>query len=184
MEFNLFYRGAIKSNSGHDEKHEIRLEFHKQLNLLWTLAPLKFHTDWKQIRENKELNSKIGLNNYVFLVSSNLNMYVELNINFLIPRKTSFQDIDNKLKTLCDALHLPDKNTEASKPRYDIQPILCLLEDDNLIYKLNADTEYLLENTFENNDRTIFKNEHDMITIIGVKIRGNRNIQEYSDLII
>jgi len=48
---------------------------------------------------------KVGQTRFAFLVAKKLDMYAELYVDVLIPKgSTSFKDIDNKLKTVCDAL--------------------------------------------------------------------------------
>jgi hypothetical protein len=57
-------------------------------------------------------------------------------------------DIDNRLKTLFDALRHPDKAQEL--PAGWVQhagerPLHCLLDDDRLISRINVDTDRLLD---------------------------------------
>lgn len=63
-------------------------------------------------------------------------------------------DIDNRLKTLLDALKMPKEPNEIPRddtPETDENPFYCLLEDDGLITKLSIDTAQLLE---KSEDRT------------------------------
>ena len=56
-------------------------------------------------------------------------------------------DIDNRLKTLLDAMRIPEAGesyTELS-PAPDEGPFFCLLEDDKLITKVSADTDDILD---------------------------------------
>ena len=56
-------------------------------------------------------------------------------------------DIDNRLKTLSDALRMPSK-AEAQQAQIDIRPdddpIHCLLQDDALVTKVTLETDRLL----------------------------------------
>jgi hypothetical protein len=55
-------------------------------------------------------------------------------------------DIDNRLKTLLDALRMPS-NVEAKQARIDTpddDPIHCLLQDDALVTKVSVETDRLL----------------------------------------
>jgi hypothetical protein len=54
-------------------------------------------------------------------------------------------DIDNRLKTLLDALTAPDQNQAPDgNPNPGTQPFFCLLEDDKLITGLSVKTDQLL----------------------------------------
>ena len=57
-------------------------------------------------------------------------------------------DIDNRIKTLIDALRLPNNQTELvgkdSKPRRGEAPFYCLLEDDSLVSGFSVETDTLL----------------------------------------
>ena len=57
-------------------------------------------------------------------------------------------DIDNRLKTLFDALKVPKESLAIppeDKPKDVETPFFCLLEDDNLITKVSVVTDRLLE---------------------------------------
>jgi hypothetical protein len=57
-------------------------------------------------------------------------------------------DIDNRLKTLLDALKIPDSSDALSRGvtlSGDETPFFCLLEDDNLITGINVKTDRLLD---------------------------------------
>src|SRR5438105_10912291 len=70
-------------------------------------------------------------------------------------------DIDNRLKTLFDALRLPKGAQELvgyDKPEVDEKPFFCLLEDDSLITHVSVETDVLLQPTgtrFDINDTRI-----------------------------
>lgn len=55
-------------------------------------------------------------------------------------------DIDNRLKTLLDALSIPkpDQIPQGDAQGNDEDPLHCLLEDDNLITGLNVSVDRLL----------------------------------------
>jgi hypothetical protein len=53
-------------------------------------------------------------------------------------------DIDNRLKTLFDALRMPQNDTEIPEGAAHHGIFLCLLEDDSLITKLSVDTSQIL----------------------------------------
>jgi hypothetical protein len=56
-------------------------------------------------------------------------------------------DIDNRLKTLLDAMTipLPGENYAAKTPAVDEAPFFCLFADDKLITKISAETDDMLQ---------------------------------------
>ncbi|MCA1600450.1 MAG: hypothetical protein LC776_01975 [Acidobacteria bacterium] len=59
-------------------------------------------------------------------------------------------DIDNRVKTLLDALRIPRESTALpsdDKPLDGETPFFCLLGEDRLITRLSVDTDRLLEKT-------------------------------------
>lgn len=155
MRFTLIYTGELKSNARPDHKHELRKEFHSQLKFLWQQPPLVDHIGWYESskrRSNVDLNRKIGEFRFVPLVSPDLNLVCNLNISILRPEPpgaliTQGGDIDNRLKTLFDALRIPKNESELPKnaiPTSDEVPFFCLLEDDNLITSVSVKTDRYL----------------------------------------
>lgn len=79
-------------------------------------------------------------------------MVAELDVTLLRPEApgsviTQGGDIDNRLKTLLDALRMPKTDAEIPKgdtPGQDEGPFFCLLEDDNLVTHLSVTTDRLL----------------------------------------
>ena len=98
------------------------------------------------------LNRVVGPFRFVPLVSPSLNLICELHIFMLRPESpgaliTQGGDIDNRLKTLFDALRMPKKESELPKDAVvapDEDPFFCLLEDDNLITGVSVKTDRLL----------------------------------------
>jgi hypothetical protein len=86
-------------------------------------------------------------------VSSKIFLVAELSIRFLRPQAPGSLirhggDIDNRLKTLLDALRMPAKINELppqAKPGEDEDPYFFLLEDDTLVTSLSVRTDQLLE---------------------------------------
>ncbi len=56
-------------------------------------------------------------------------------------------DIDNRLKTLFDAMRIPVATEDYIRriPADDEKPMYCLLEDDKLITKITVETDQLLQ---------------------------------------
>jgi len=64
-------------------------------------------------------------------------------------------DIDNRLKTLFDALRIPEagENYHLNTKEAGETPFFCLLEDDKLITKVSVETDQLLQ--FVTPDRSV-----------------------------
>ena len=156
MEFTLYYRGELKANRGAKDKQKLRRHFHEQLKALWQQPPLvnkHFYFDKHSSSSDRVLilKSKGGFD-FVPLVSENLNLVAELRITMLRPSTPGAiiqsGDIDNRLKTLLDALKIPSEPTalpRGDSPKQGEDPFFCLLEDDSLITKISVETDRLLE---------------------------------------
>lgn len=177
MEFRLTYEGPLPATQGNEvgsaksskpqQKHEIRRRFHPQLKRLWEITPF-LKTGVRSgpsalITEEspdsidlslEALAAKHGCDGWGFvpLVTAQLNLICALDILVLRPHAPgdviSAGDLDNRLKTLFDALRIPapnerysDRNAEDDEKPY----FFCLLEDDRLITKVSVETDQLLE---------------------------------------
>lgn len=176
MEFRLLYDGKLLGSSRNDtratHKHDVRRAFHKQLKRLWQTNPhLKARASRREtvkIGEGPEIttldiekmadNYRIGNYRCVPLVTSQEELACGLDVLFLRydqPGKTLIQsgDIDNRIKTLLDALRRPQTVEEAcDSPTAEEDPLFCLLEDDKLITDLAISTDLLLEPGRDVND--------------------------------
>jgi hypothetical protein len=155
LDFSLYYRGDLKSNARPLDKHNIRRQFHVQLKDLWNHLPLGLFAE-RLLQPSKE--GELGIlrdrHGYTFapLVCERLSLVAELNILLLWPAApgaiiTSGGDIDNRMKTLLDALKYPSEPTAlppGTSPAADEKPFYCLLEDDSLITKLSVETDRFL----------------------------------------
>ena len=152
MEFYLKYDGPLKSNAGAKDKHKIREYLYPQMKKLWDIEPLKsckddFLTSGNVGSVLKKIDGVI----FAPLVSGVLKCICQLDITILWPEEPGViagcgGDIDNRLKTLFDALQCPDINqVEPVKQSFvDKQPFFCLLENDKLITSVNIKTHTLL----------------------------------------
>lgn len=156
MDFTLYYRGELKANGRPADKHAIRRQFHLQLRDLWGHLPLSvFAKNLLRVPQPNDLGIFVQRHGFIFapLVSEKLGLVAELNIRLLWPAApgaiiTSGGDIDNRLKTLLDALKYPSEATALPAnvlPGEDESPFYCLLEDDSLVTKLSVETDRLLE---------------------------------------
>ena len=155
MEFRLIYQGPLKSNGSKEHKHQIRRALHPQLKELWNQPPLNDYREYLQPGPEKDSTSVIEtVGNFQFapLVTSRLNLIAELNIVLLRPGEpgrivTTSGDIDNRLKTLFDALRCPENEQEIpknEKPRDDETPFYCLMQNDALITSISVASDRLL----------------------------------------
>jgi hypothetical protein len=115
MEFRLLYQGPLASNGTLAQKHAIRASLHPQLQELWNHVPLDaYHAylDHPAPAGGFSVIRQVGGFNFAPLVCSQLRMYAEIDILLLRPGPlggviTQGGDIDNRLKTLFDALRYP-----------------------------------------------------------------------------
>lgn len=166
MQFRLTYEGKLLANGPTQHRHEIRKELHPQLRRLWTVLP-SLQEMRHPVRDLVEVNrgpdrsrveflaEQFSRNNYHFvpLVTRDLSVsFCGIDVLFLRPDQPGAilcrSDIDNRLKTLFDALKMPAGKEECGGynfPTEDEQPFYCLLEDDVLITKVSVETDFLLE---------------------------------------
>ena len=155
MRLTLHYRGLLRANGTTAHKHELRRVFHAQLRTLWAHSPLDECPTLLAPREdgNYSLLRPMGTFNFVPLISAEMAAIAELTITLLRPEPpgnllTQGGDIDNRLKTLFDALTMPrhaNALPEGAAPDTEENPFFCLLEDDNLVTSVQVRTEQLLE---------------------------------------
>jgi len=156
VQFSLFYRGDLKANRGAAEKHDLRRHFHVQLAELWKHLPLSDNREFlaSPTQQGKvSVVQEIGAFKFAPLVTKNLDMTAELEIVMLRPGSpgsviTHGGDIDNRLKTLLDALKIPSEPTalpSGALPGPDETPFFTLLEDDRLLTGISVRTDRLLD---------------------------------------
>jgi hypothetical protein len=163
--------------AGHKQK--IRRHFHRQLRHLWSVNKfLREHkifpthvASGRSIRSDAELLrgndplEKLSLleavasqyhefgYRFVPLVREEISLLCSLEILFLrrdIPGSIiSAGDIDNRIKTIIDALRRPRSQSELigadATPTSDDDPFFCLLEDDAQVSRLIVETDTLLD---------------------------------------
>lgn len=163
--------GVLPARAEH--KQEIRKVFHRQLKRLWEIhpylmrqpdppGPMQWRLDQAKVPLMRHNNSVEGLANrfsmngyrFVPLMTKDLEVLCSVDVLFLRndPPGSVVRsgDIDNRLKTLFDALTMPrDRNQLGSytKPDDGEDPFFCLLEDDSLITKASVETDTLLQPT-------------------------------------
>jgi hypothetical protein len=159
MYFRLTYRGDLRgqASSNIQHLHALRLHFHKQMAELWGQPPLnaKSHRAWlTRPREGGEygvLEMRSG-RRFAALVSTGNDLMCELGIVLLrrAPPGSVVRDggdLDNRLKTLLDALRIPDPSQVPKdwQPSDEEEPVMCLLSDDKLVTSLSITADRLLD---------------------------------------
>jgi hypothetical protein len=157
LKFTLYYRGPIGSNKL-EHKHAIRRVFHEQLKELWEQhRGLAFLSDPSHRHRHKK-EPQISSNNlygsaynWLYLIGEAHGISCSLDITFL--RRGSpgriirhGGDLDNKLKTLIDALKVPTHMEEHPKTpaKDDENPYFCVMQDDQYIDSIKIKSGRLL----------------------------------------
>jgi hypothetical protein len=160
MKFRLTFEGEIRprQSANLDDIHVIRRNLHPQLKRVWEHQPLSELKD-KWLRDQDPTNptlfyarvATIDKKKYAPLIGKDLG--AELDIIFLRQQAKGQLigqggDIDNRVKTLFDALRMPTKaevQQLGSIVDDDEDPLHCLLQDDALIHRANVETDRLLK---------------------------------------
>jgi hypothetical protein len=109
---------------------------------------------------------------FIPLITENLFLRCSLDILFLRPEERRFLmnsgDLDAKVKTVFDALRVPDdlKECGGSGPQEDESPFFCLLRDDKLISEIKVTSDELLTLPKERS-----MNPNDAFLVIHVKLQ-------------
>ena len=170
MKFRLYYQGPLHSSQGDyyapatdpkgNHKHNVRMVFHDQLKRLW-----ETHSGLKSITSSgmplpTVLATKYqscGIN-WVPLVNGMLSLHCHLDIVFLRRDRPGSifktRDLDNRLKTLFDALRRPIEMNQMQGVTIDRgnSPYYVLLENDDLISGVTVETDDLLDPPSEAGD--------------------------------
>jgi hypothetical protein len=169
LEFRLIYKGSLPaqgSGTGGSRvqvKHAIRRQLHSQLHEFWhghqllkRYAKCEYF-DAEAGGDKKTtgldlMSRKFTKGGYHFLplVGGEFGIACSLDILFLRRDNPgnlieSGGDIDNRIKTLFDALKIPEyDNQVVGSPQAGEDPFFCLLEDDKLITDVKITTDRLL----------------------------------------
>jgi hypothetical protein len=111
---------------------------------------MKDFFDWLSPAET--LVKPLGNFRFLPLVQQQLELIASLDIVLLRPEEpgnliTQGGDIDNRLKTLFDSLQMPrhvNQLPSREQIQEEVDPVYCLLEDDNLVTSLSVVTDRLL----------------------------------------
>jgi hypothetical protein len=181
MKFRLTYNGRLKSRSSatKEDKHEIRKKLHPQLRALWSRDPLAGRgahlTDPNAVVPEGQVSliERVGAFAFVPLASRTWFTVADVDVLFL-RRSPPGQlvghggDIDNRMKTLLDALRVPNaaELPSGAAPGKDEEPFYCLLQDDALVTTLSIRADEWLEQG----------DPRDVLLIIHVDVRPRRAI--------
>ena len=167
MRFTLYYRGQLPPNAGPDAKRAIRNELMPQLRDAWEHQPLD-KKNWLNPEYEYTAIKDVGAERFSAIVNDKHKAVAELEILFLRPEPigqliTQGGDIDNRMKTLLDALSIPQEGQLSTKERHDECDGVshCLLEDDNLISGLRISVDRLLGKSKGN----------EVLLVINVRVR-------------
>jgi hypothetical protein len=180
MEFRLVYRGPLKSNGGPEHKNQIRRYFHSQLKVLWEQhSGLRRLSDTTRAHQKHKKEPQLSVNNragntynFLYLIGEKHGLSCALDVLFLRRESAGglFEhrgDLDNRLKTLFDALKAPHEIDELpdGPAGADENPFFCALEDDKYIDRVTITTDRLLSPIDPRTSETV----RDVLLIIGVK---------------
>lgn len=173
MEFRLYYRGDLKANGNVQHKHAIREHIHRQLKILWMQKPLS-DLSKQMLNGQNEIGCIRPVEGFIFapLVQERMHLIADLHLTLLRPEEpgsilTQGGDIDNRLKTLFDALRMPKRKNEipaSFKVEEADSPFFCLLEDDSLISGLHVTTDRLLEPVSSPSEVVMILHVHTKVT--------------------
>jgi hypothetical protein len=173
MKFRLTYQGQLPSTQRSPQngqpdpraqaKHKIRQHFHPQLERLWKVNPnllVAYPYEQALLASGGDmpptatrLAEKFNMFgwNFVPLVTEASGLTCALDILMLRPspknKASWFGDIDNRLKTLIDALRVPtpNENYSAISQVESEKPFYCLLEDDKFLTRMALETDEMLD---------------------------------------
>ena len=170
MRFTLTYQGDLPPNADNPTKWGIRRALEPQLRRLWETPPLNDlakYQDPNYLPNDCYVGHKFGDIEYVPLITDKLSLRAELDIFLLsaslpggIINRSS--DIDNRLKTLFDALSIPANGQQVPKSpdTESDKRVFCLLKDDRLITRVEV-----------SNDRFLTIDEHSREALVIIRVR-------------
>lgn len=184
VEFRLSYRGPLRATQRDPKdgssvptrhwqlKHAMRLAFHPQLKRLWESTPFLSEEQGKSTGKPYNVAALAAANtippwSFVPLVTEELDVILGLDVMLLRkdhPGASVWSgDIENRIKSLIDALEVPNANDGYSglAPKAGETPLYCLMQNDKLLNNLTVSTDQLLE-VPENSDQSY---AHVLITV-------------------
>jgi hypothetical protein len=169
VEFRLLYRGPLRATQRDPQpgsnaptrhwqlKHKMRLAFSRQLRAIWRDTPFLAQNqkpDGSKAYHIERLaaNNQVPPWKFVPLVTHELQLLCGIDVVLLRldhPGGPIWSgDVDNRLKTIVDALKMPgasDGYVQISEGLETDNPLFCLLEDDKLLSSAAVETAKLLD---------------------------------------
>jgi hypothetical protein len=156
MIFELLVLGKILSGNAAGRASNVfenRSQIDPQMQRDWQCSPLKEVDDAKRFRrtpfsaDDTGVVLEVGNFRFIPLVTERLKLAARLEVNFYEPEgslsvKGDVSDFDNRLKTLFDALRVPNEG-ELGTFQYH-RDFYCLLSDDKLIWEVSVKRTRLL----------------------------------------
>ncbi|MEM7654419.1 MAG: hypothetical protein AAF220_14765 [Pseudomonadota bacterium] len=164
MQFRLVFEGRLRSRQSLKvaDIHVLRRHFHEQLEQVWTQTQYREIADLRRFPDGRDdlgvYEKRDGLT-FCPLITERLHLISHIHLLYLRPQQPgkliySGGDIDNRLKTLFDALRIPsdDEARQSIDDRENFpQPLYCLLQDDQLITGIEVETDRLLDSRGHDN---------------------------------
>lgn len=173
MELDLRYRGPLPAVSDANRqvpaKHTIRRALHEQLTIFWQRDPRFSPVDPGQVQQGERRQGHFDVQRPIEGGAAGWFFYHEVRGIRFVPLITHVReaqcrlavrlwrrqrpgdivsrdgDLDNRPKTLFDALRMPHGGDELPQGvPIGNSPVLCLLDDDDLITKVTIETSTLL----------------------------------------
>ncbi|UVO53543.1 hypothetical protein [Sphingomonas sp. SUN039] len=171
MRFSLTFQGDLPPRGSPSQIQNVRAQFDPQMRRLWNTEPLigsaKF-IDPLYMPNDCYVPRRIKDTEYVPLVSDKLALRASLSVTLyssdLPGGMLSHGDIDNRMKTLLDALTIPPIQQAPNLSTNDGRTF-CLLDDDRLVSELAIRNERLL---------TVEVGNRQSLAIIDVKLIAAR----------
>ncbi|MCL1785922.1 MAG: hypothetical protein FWG39_02105 [Alphaproteobacteria bacterium] len=181
MKFKLLYFGELRTNPKKRAQHitDIRMQFHPQLKKLVEYSPWNNLGKYMMPNPTKSpvTTKHIGGVDFNPIITPNLKLIAELDIQLMHPEIVGVAraDIDNRVKTLLDALRCPQNEHEIgeNQPK-NIGPIYTLLDDDHLVTRLSVNTSHFLApDMFDHKDCNVPNNteEERLFLMVDVNVR-------------
>jgi hypothetical protein len=184
MKFKLLYMGELKINPKKRSQHlhEIRMAIHPQLKRLSEISP---YDTIKNKLFNRRGIREIGGAKFFPIVTPEMNLLAELDVQILHPEllETPHADIDNRMKTLLDALKRPQSTHEiaAGSPKNEV--IYTLLDDDHLVTRMTINTSHLLYRE-PSRGRAGNRDDFELLAIITVNLRASKGTMDNLAVIV
>jgi hypothetical protein len=176
VEFRLLYQGILGANGSVADKFAIRRQFHPQLrNLCSEHSELRSQfIAWGTVEAQQMLGdaytpdaafefgikryADTRMNGFCFLPLAKKEWHIRCSLDVLFLRREKPSrvfmrgDIDNRFKTLFDALQMPQNGQEigGEVSRNDEDPFFVLLQEDDSIANVSLTSDRLLDVTFSN----------------------------------